>query len=149
MIYSAGILLWRYREPGLKEYLVVSPGGPLWTARYSWAPPKGQMEEGETPWEAAYREFSEETSIPLEGNEEDYTYEGLLKQRKDKSVHIFSRHYIPDVDLSLCRSNLFTWTDGYEYPEIGHYAWMTTSEIGDYGVKVYTELMKRIDERDY
>lgn len=144
MIYSAGILLWRYRRPGIKEFFVVSPGGPLWTSRYSWAPPKGQIENGESPWETAYREFKEETGVTLEGREKDYKYEGLIKQRKGKSVHIFSRRYFPNIEPAECFSNLFTWIDGKDYPEIDHYAWLTIDEIGENGVEAYINLMKTI-----
>lgn len=144
MIYSSGILLWRYRSQGVKEFFVVSPGGPLWTDRYNWGPPKGQMEENEDPWTAASREFTEETGQHLEGTQEDYVYLGPIKQRKGKTVHIFSRQYIIDILPGDCFSNTFTWIDGKEYPEIGHYAWLTLDEIGGHSPGAYLNLMAGI-----
>lgn len=144
MIYSAGILLWRYRSQGVKEFFVVSPGGPLWTDKYNWGPPKGQMEENESPWTTASREFTEETGQHLEGTQTDYIYLGPIKQRKGKTVHIFSRQYIIDILPEDCFSNTFTWTDGKEYPEIGHYAWLTLDEIDGHSPEAYLNLMAGI-----
>ena len=141
MIYSAGILLWRYRSQGTKEFFVVSPGGPLWTDKYNWGPPKGQMEVNEDPWTTASREFTEETGQQLEGTQEDYLYLGPIKQRKGKTVHIFSRQYIIDIFPEDCFSNTFTWIDGKDYPEIGHYAWLTLDEINGNSPESYLNLM--------
>jgi predicted NUDIX family NTP pyrophosphohydrolase len=63
---SAGILLFRQRERGV-EVLLIKPGGPFWTRRDvgAWMIPKGQLEPGEMPVEAALREFAEETGTTL------------------------------------------------------------------------------------
>lgn len=62
---SAGILLYRL-GPGL-EVLLVKPGGPFWRNRDegAWMIPKGMVEQGEAPVEAALREFEEETGVAL------------------------------------------------------------------------------------
>lgn len=58
---SAGILLHRWRDDAL-EVLLVHPGGPFWRSKDqgAWMIPKGGIEAGETPLEAALREFEEE-----------------------------------------------------------------------------------------
>lgn len=63
---SAGILLFRMRN-GHTEVLLVKPGGPFWRNRDTgaWMVPKGMVEPGETPAEAALREFEEETGTRL------------------------------------------------------------------------------------
>jgi len=63
---SAGILLFRQREDRL-EVLLVKPGGPFWRNKDAgaWMIPKGLVEHGETPVEAALREFEEETGTRL------------------------------------------------------------------------------------
>ena len=64
---SAGILLFRERS-GATEVLLVRPGGPYWRAKDigAWMIPKGMVEAGETPLQAAVREFEEELGVPLE-----------------------------------------------------------------------------------
>lgn len=65
--YSAGILLFRLR-PHI-EVLLIKPGGPFWRNKDAgaWMIPKGAVEPGETPAEAALREFEEETGTRLTG----------------------------------------------------------------------------------
>src|SRR4051812_48908794 len=59
---SAGILMFRQRE-GAIEALLIKPGGPFWRNKDvgAWMIPKGMVEQGESPAEAALREFEEET----------------------------------------------------------------------------------------
>jgi predicted NUDIX family NTP pyrophosphohydrolase len=64
--HSAGILLFRQRD-GATEVLLIKPGGPFWRNRDAgaWMIPKGLVELGEAPAEAALREFAEETGTQL------------------------------------------------------------------------------------
>ena len=64
---SAGILL--FREGGsATEVLLIKPGGPFWRNKdaVAWMIPKGVIEPGEAPAEAALREFEEETGTRLD-----------------------------------------------------------------------------------
>ena len=68
---SAGVLLFRQRDGG-PQVLLIKPGGPFWRNKDAgaWMIPKGMVERGEAPAEAAMREFEEETgtrlsSVPL------------------------------------------------------------------------------------
>jgi predicted NUDIX family NTP pyrophosphohydrolase len=63
---SAGVLLFRARN-GETEVLLIRPGGPFWRNRDvgAWMIPKGAVEAGEAPAEAALREFEEETGTRL------------------------------------------------------------------------------------
>ena len=63
---SAGVLLFRQRD-GETEVLLIKPGGPFWRNKDdgAWMIPKGAVEPGEVPVEAALREFEEETGTKL------------------------------------------------------------------------------------
>ena len=65
---SAGVLLYRYASSRL-EVLLALPGGPFWRGRDvgAWQIPKGAIEEGEVPAQAARREVEEELGIQLAG----------------------------------------------------------------------------------
>ena len=64
--HSAGILLFRRRD-GEAQVLLIKPGGPFWRNKDAgaWMIPKGMVEPGEVPAEAALREFEEETGSQL------------------------------------------------------------------------------------
>jgi len=71
---TAGLLL--YRRRGELEVFLVHPGGPFWSKKDAgaWSVPKGEINEGEDPFEAAKREFTEETGFPIDG---EFTLGGL------------------------------------------------------------------------
>ena len=141
---SAGIIIWK-RESGTIKFFLCSPGGPLWINREIWNFPKGMMNDGESPFECAVREFHEETGVyPGSLNSNDYLYHGLIKQRSDKFVHVYSKEWSGEELGDNCHSNTFVWTDGLEYPEIGKYKWMTYEEIVGHGVKVYYPIFREI-----
>lgn len=63
---SAGIILFRTRG-GATEVLLGHPGGPYWKNKDAgaWMIPKGGVDAGESPTDAAIREFEEELGMPL------------------------------------------------------------------------------------
>ena len=66
MVYSAGILVYRYTT-GHLEVMLAHPGGPFWAKKddASWSIPKGIIEDGESTQEAARLEFNEETGVTI------------------------------------------------------------------------------------
>ena len=64
--HSAGILLFRRRSERT-EVLLVHPGGPYWRSKDvgAWMIPKGGVDAGEDPADAAMREYEEELGSPL------------------------------------------------------------------------------------
>ncbi len=101
-VVSAGILLYRQSEDGL-EVLIAHPGGPFWKRRDAgaWTVPKGIVEAGESPREAARREFLEEIGIdPGEALMEL----GTITQKGGKTVHVWAAP--GDFDPGALASNL-------------------------------------------
>jgi predicted NUDIX family NTP pyrophosphohydrolase len=81
---SAGLLMFRQRAGSLEVFLV-HPGGPYFRNKDegAWTIPKGQIESGEQPLDAARREFVEETGLTPEG---PYLPLAPIKQKGGKTV---------------------------------------------------------------
>jgi predicted NUDIX family NTP pyrophosphohydrolase len=64
---SAGILLYRFKNKQ-PEFFLVHYGGPFWKNKDlgSWSIPKGEFTDDEKAFDAALREFKEETGIELQ-----------------------------------------------------------------------------------
>jgi predicted NUDIX family NTP pyrophosphohydrolase len=65
---SAGILLYKWKNDMLQVFLI-HPGGPFFAKKDEgvWSIPKGLLDPGENPLEAAQREFTEETGCSPQG----------------------------------------------------------------------------------
>ena len=127
MAASAGILMYRGTKPSL-EVLLVHPGGPFWRNKDdgAWSIPKGEIEAGESPGDAAQREFMEELgsapSQPLRSL-------GEVRQRGGKRVHAFAVK--GNLDVQTVASNTFEmeWPPKsgrlQTFPEIDRAEWFT------------------------
>ncbi|HVT46235.1 MAG TPA: NUDIX domain-containing protein [Vicinamibacterales bacterium] len=85
---SAGLVMYRRRD-GALEVLLAHPGGPFWQARDAgaWTIPKGGLDEGEAPLDAAIREFHEETGFD---GCPPYVPLGQITQKSGKVVHAWA-----------------------------------------------------------
>jgi predicted NUDIX family NTP pyrophosphohydrolase len=128
---SAGLLLYRV-VAGSLEVLIGHPGGPFWAKKDdgAWSIPKGEYLEGEDPWLAARREFTEELGKPPpDGPHIDFP---PLKQPSGKVITAFAVR--GDLDLHDTVSNTFTleWPKGSgnvkEYPELDRVGWFGGAE---------------------
>tara|TARA_R110000824_G_scaffold171379_2_gene348884 strand:+ start:243 stop:872 length:630 start_codon:yes stop_codon:yes gene_type:complete len=81
----AGILFYRTSDKGL-EVLLAYPGGPK-NKTSEWQIPKGKVEVGENIFEAAKREFQEETGITPQG---DFMSIGRTPHNKTDTLHIWA-----------------------------------------------------------
>ena len=81
------------------------PGGPLWKKRDegAWSIPKGEIEAGERPIDAAGREFQEELGVPAPDGA--LTSLGTVRQAGGKVVHAWAVEL--DVNVDLARSGTF------------------------------------------
>lgn len=127
---SAGLLVYRKRREAL-EVLLAHPGGPFWAKRDggAWSIPKGEVNATEPPFEAALREFQEETGFAVSG---DFTALSPLRQPGGKVVHAWA---VPgDVEPARLRSNTFSmeWPPRsgkqQEFPEIDRVEWFAIDE---------------------
>ena len=122
--------MWRHGADGV-EVLLGHFGGPLWARKDegAWAIPKGVVEAGETPEQAARREFQEEIGFPAVG---ELAPLGRIRQKGGKIVEAFALE--GDLDATAIRSNEFTleWPPRsgrmQRFPEIDRAAWFTTAE---------------------
>ena len=129
---TAGILLFR-EAPGGLEVLLVHPGGPFWarTDEGAWTIPKGLVDNGEDPFDAAKREFREETGGSPDG--EAIALEPL-RQPSGKIIHVWAMR--GEFDAAKLTSNTFLmeWPPGsgqqQEFPEVDRAGWFSMEEAG-------------------
>jgi predicted NUDIX family NTP pyrophosphohydrolase len=127
---SAGILLYRERG-GRTEVLLIRPGGPYWRNKDAgaWMIPKGAIEPGESPPEAALREFEEETGTRLHSVPFALA---RIRQAGGKIVEAFALE--GDLDAASVTSNEFEveWPPRsgqlQRFPEVAEARWMGLAE---------------------
>lgn len=127
---SAGVLLFRQRE-GRTEVLLIRPGGPFWRNKHTgaWMIPKGMVEAGEAPAEAALREFEEETGTRLTSIPVPLA---TVRQAGGKMVEAFAIE--GDLDPAEIRSIEFEveWPPKsgrmQSYPEVAEARWLSLAE---------------------
>ena len=126
---SAGLLV--YRRRGELEVFLVHPGGPYWAKKDlgAWSLPKGEFAEGEEPFDAAKREFTEETGFPVDG---EFRQLDPLKQRGGKIIYAWAVE--GDGDAAQIKSNSFSleWPPKsgrmQSFPEVDRAAWFNVAE---------------------
>ena len=129
-LLSAGILLFRQRK-NATEVLLIKPGGPYWRSRDvgAWMIPKGAVEAGERPAEAALREFAEET-----GTELTTVPFPLAKIRQSGGKYVEAFAAEGDLDPAAITSIEFEmeWPPKSgrmeRFPEVAEARWMTLAE---------------------
>ncbi len=125
---SAGLLVFRRAGDGV-EVLIGHPGGPLWARRDegAWSIPKGEYEPGETPEDAARREFAEELGLPAPPGE--WLDLGESRQPSGKVVTIWAVE--GDLDPAAVVPGTFEmeWPRGsgrsQAFPEIDRVGWFS------------------------
>ena len=131
---SAGILLFRQCE-GETQVLLIKPGGPFWRNKHAgaWMIPKGLVETGEAPVEAALREFAEETGTTLSAVPFPLA---TVRQAGGKAVQAFAVE--GDLVAEGVRSNHFEleWPPRSgrkeRFPEVAEARWMSLAEAREF-----------------
>ena len=148
-LHSAGILLFRQRD-GAAEVLLIKPGGPFWRGKDkgAWMIPKGAIEPGEAPAEAALREFEEETGARLDLAPFPLA---TVRQAGGKRVEAFAVE--GDLDAATIRSNDFEmeWPpkSGRRqlYPECEEARWMSLAEAREYMLPSQLPLLDALEAK--
>jgi predicted NUDIX family NTP pyrophosphohydrolase len=146
---SAGVLLFRQRD-SKTEVLLIKPGGPYWRSKDSgaWMIPKGAVEPGEVPAEAALREFAEETGTILDTVPFPLA---VIRQAGGKFVEAFAAE--GDLDAAAVRSNEFEleWPPRSgrkeRFPEVAEARWMTLAEARSMMLPSQLPLIDALEEK--
>lgn len=116
------------RAVAMTEVLLAHPGGPYWADRHfgAWSIPKGGLDMGETPLDAAIREFREETGFEPTG---PYLPLGSVVQRSGKVVHAWAFEGDCDPVAAFSNVTLTEWPPRsgrmVEIPEIDRVSFFT------------------------
>jgi predicted NUDIX family NTP pyrophosphohydrolase len=127
---SAGILLYRHGDRGT-EVLLGHPGGPYWARKDAgaWMVPKGALEAGEKPLEAALREFAEEVGPVPPG---DPVPLRTVRQNGGKLVEVFALQGEFDPSTLVSAEFELEWPPKSgkmrRYPELDRVEWMGMEE---------------------
>jgi predicted NUDIX family NTP pyrophosphohydrolase len=146
---SAGVLLFRERDRVL-EVLLIKPGGPFWRNKDAgaWMIPKGAVEAGEQPAEAALREFEEETGTRLTSVPFPLA---RVRQSGGKWVEAFALE--GDLDAARVTSNEFEmeWPlrsgRRERFPEVEEARWMSLAEARAMMLPSQLPLLDALEEK--
>lgn len=127
---SAGVLLYKKVNDQLFT-LLVRPEGPFWKNKDAghWSIPKGEFSDEENAFDAAIREFEEETGTRLDG---DFIELVPVKLKSGKVVYAWALE--KDINADAIESNTFEieWPPKSgtlkSFPEIDKAAWFTVEE---------------------
>ncbi|KIC92735.1 NUDIX domain-containing protein [Flavihumibacter solisilvae] len=127
---SAGIIFFRFRfnQP---EVLLVHPGGPFWVKKDAgaWSIPKGEIEAGEEPLQAATREVKEETGWDAQGTFIPLT---PVQQKSGKIIKAWAVQQDHDPAGMVSNSFEMEWPPHSgkkkNFPEADRASWFTMEE---------------------
>jgi predicted NUDIX family NTP pyrophosphohydrolase len=140
-----------FRQAGGEvQVLLIKPGGPFWRKKDAgaWMIPKGMVERGETPAQAALREFTEETGVAIDRVPFPLA---TVRQAGGKLVEAFAVE--GDCDAASVRSNDFQveWPprSGHlqTYPEVAEAKWMTVAEAREMMLPSQLPLLDALEEK--
>ena len=149
---SAGILVYRFKNDKL-EVLLGHMGGPFWKNKdeRAWTIIKGEYDKEEDPFQAAIREFVEETGFKPGG---DFIELDQIKQSANKVVKCWALEQ--DLDPDKIESNYFEleWPPNsgqiQKFTEIDRAEWFELKIAYQKIIKGQTELLDQLSSRlDY
>ncbi len=145
-VLSAGLLVHRTSTSG-PELLVAHMGGPFWARKDegAWSIPKGLVEDGEEPLDAALREFREELGLPAPPG--PYVPLGEVR-RSGKTVVAWAVAGDLEPDDVVPGSFELEWPPRsgrrQEFPEVDRVAWVTPERAVELLVTAQRALVPRL-----
>ncbi len=131
-LISAGLLMYCLKNLELKLFLV-HPGGPFFTKKDEgyWGIPKGLAEKDEDLFEAAKREFEEETGIVPEGK---FIPLDSVIQKSGKKVYAWAYEVRDDSPIEItCNTFEIEWPprsgEKQNFPEVDKGEFFTVEEV--------------------
>ena len=129
---SGGLILYNWKTSNQLKILIAHPGGPFFKNRALgwWTIPKGEPEENEEVFDAAIREFKEETGMRSNG---PYIDLGNILQKNGKRVYAWAfeadweKERVPicnEITMEYPKGSGKLWT----FPEIDQAIMMNTEE---------------------
>jgi predicted NUDIX family NTP pyrophosphohydrolase len=146
---SAGVLLFRERA-GQTQVLLIKPGGPFWRNKNAgaWMIPKGGVEVGELPAEAALREFEEETGTRLTSVPFALA---KIRQAGGKWVEAFAVEGDLDADAVFSNDFEIEWPPRSgrreRFPECEKARWMSLAEARQFMLPSQLPLLDALEAK--
>lgn len=147
--HSAGVLLFRQRDRAT-EVLLIKPGGPFWRNKDAgaWMIPKGKVEAGEAPAEAALREFAEETGTRLKAVPFPLA---VVRQAGGKMVEAFAVEGDLDPDGVMSNEFEMEWPPRSgrmePFPEVEQARWMSLAEARRFMLPSQLPLLDALEQK--
>lgn len=147
---SAGLLVFRIRDRQL-EVFIAHMGGPIWARKNkrAWSIPKGEIDPGEKPLDAAMREFREETG--MEPPDSELIELGQFEQSKRKRILIWAAE--GDLDPSKLVSITFEleWPPNsgrmINVPEVDYGDWCDVPTASERMIKGQVQVLEALEKQ--
>jgi predicted NUDIX family NTP pyrophosphohydrolase len=143
MDISSAVIIY---NPVYQTILAEHPFGRPWKnpdgtpATGTFSLPKGLIEDGEEPIDAAIREIKEECDIDLK--KKKLVDLGEYEYTKYKKLHLF--FYIDDIDPKKCKCNSYFERDGKEYPEVNGFTLIQREVDLHYFMAAQQKVIKKV-----
>jgi len=128
---SAGLLVYKKENEEIL-FFIAHPGGPFWKNKDvgAWSIPKGEFTSDENAFDAAIREFKEETGIVPKGNFIELT---PVKLKSGKMIYAWAVEDGIDADTITSNEFAFEWPPKsgkmIMIPEIDRCGWFGKEEV--------------------
>jgi len=128
---SAGLLVYKKENEEIL-FFIAHPGGPFWKNKDvgAWSIPKGEFTSDENAFDAAIREFKEETGIVPKGNFIELT---PVKLKSGKMIYAWAVEDGIDADTITSNEFAFEWPPKsgkmIMIPEIDRCRWFGKEEV--------------------